>query len=117
MNAFLAELIATVLPVALTALAAYIAPAAKRWLAANEHSATLGVLVDALGRAAQLAASRVQSGTTDAPAGAAEMVDYVKANLPGTVAKLAPTGDALASMATAILLQTLAARGVRPVAS
>lgn len=115
MNAILAELISNLLPLVLSAIAAALAPAAKRWLDAHEHSATLATVVSALGRAAQLAAQQVVQGapTTDATA---QMVNYVETNLPGTLAKLSPKPDALAQMASAILIQTLTARGVRPAA-
>jgi hypothetical protein len=115
-NALLAELLATALPIVLSGIAAALAPAAKRFLDAHQHSATLDVLVGALGRAAQLGAQNVATGQATTPDAAAAMVQYVQTNLPGTVAKLAPSPDALAQMATAILIQTLTARGVRPVA-
>jgi hypothetical protein len=112
MNAVTAELMVQFVPLFVAGVVAYLARAAKAWLASHTQSAMLSSVVDALGRAGQLAAQEYVAGRATMHGAAHNMVAYVNANLPETVAKLAPQDKALHDMASAVLLEVLTKRGV-----
>jgi hypothetical protein len=112
MQALTAEMAVQLVPLIVAGFVAYLARAAKAWLVAHSQSTMLASVVDALGRAGQLAAQEYVAGKATMSGAAHSMVAYVNANLPETVAKLEPNERALHDMASAVLLEVLTARGV-----
>lgn len=78
----------------------------KNWLQSGTHERDVALVVGAMARRALA----ISAGAVNTVTPAADVTRYVRAALPETIAKLAPSDDALTTMAMAALQRAAADR-------
>lgn len=78
----------------------------RNWLASGTHERDVALVVGAMARRALA----ISAGAVNTTTPAADVTNYVRAALPETIRKLAPSDEALTTMATAALQQAVADR-------
>lgn len=89
----------------------------REWLDSGTHRRDMELLLGAMTRQGLVLARDVVEGRLTPGGAASRAMSYARSNLPGTVAKLAPSTDALRTMATAALAEAVMRMRPGPVAS